>query len=116
MQSGNRNIHPGMIDISIEEKRVDLPLNTPALRKKRAKSKNMRSAEEVEASIQQVTAYKRQSLKDKLDNVTPQPLVPPVTPWNSTKTHDVSDEEDGGNIMDNALMCQGCAGNHKGWQ
>ena len=65
------------------------------------KKKNMRSAEEVKASIQWVTAYKRQSLKDKLVNTTPQRLVPPATSWNSTETHDVSDEEDGGDIMGN---------------
>ena len=101
MRSGNRNIHLGMINISINEERVDLLPNTPTLRKKGAKNKNMRSAEEVKAGIQWVTTYKRQSLKDKLINVTPQPLVPPATPWNSIETHDVSDEEDGGDIMDN---------------
>ena len=82
MRSGNRNIHPGMIDISVKEERVNLLPNTPTLRKKRAKNKNTRSAEEVEAGIQQVAAYERQSLKDILVNATPQPLVPPATPWN----------------------------------
>ena len=100
-RSTNSKTHPGMIDVSIEEEKMDVLLNTPPPRKKRPTYKNMRSAEEIEAGIQRVAAYERQSLQDELVNATPQPLVPPATPRNSAETH-VSDEEDGGDIMDNA--------------
>ena len=60
-RSGNSNAHLGMVDISIEEEMANLPPNTPALRKKRARSKKAKSAEEVEAGIHCVATYKRQS-------------------------------------------------------
>ena len=101
MRSGNGNAHPGAVDISIKEKTVDLPPNTPTLRKKRARSKKTKSAEEVEAGIQRVATYERQSLNDKLVNATPQALVAPVAPHNPTQSHDVSEEGDGGNVVDN---------------
>ena len=102
MRSGNGNAHPGVVDISIKEKMVDLPPNTPAPRKKRARSKKTKSAEEVEAGIQHVATYERQSLNDELVNATPQALVAPVAPHNPTQSRDISEEGDGGNVVDNA--------------
>ena len=53
MRSGNSNRHPGVVDISIEEDEVDHLLKTPAPRKTLARNKkNVKSAKEVEASIQ----------------------------------------------------------------
>ena len=61
----------------------------------------MKSSKDVKASIQWVATYERQSLHNKLTNATPWPLVCPATPWNSTKSCEVSDNEDGGDMMDN---------------
>ena len=100
-RSSNGNAHPGTVNISVEEKTVDLPPNTPAPRKKRAKSKKTKSAEEVEAGIQRVATYERQSLNDELVNTTPHALVAPTAPHNPTQPCEVSEEEDGGNVVDN---------------
>ena len=100
MRFGNGNRHPGIVDISIEEDEVDCLLKTPAPRKTLARNKkNVKSAEEVKASIQQVAAYERQSLIEELVNATPQPLVIPAPSYNPP---DFSDEEDDSNANDNA--------------
>ena len=82
-RSGNGNRHPGVVDISIEEDEVDRLPKTPAPRKTLARNKkNVKSAKEVEASIQRVAAYERQSLIEELVNTTPQPLVIPAPSHN----------------------------------
>ena len=80
---GNGDAHPGMVDINVEEERVDLPQNTPSPRKKRARNKKTKSAK---AGIQCVTTYKRQSLNDELINATPQAHVAPVAHHNPTQS------------------------------
>ena len=99
-RSGNSNRHPGVVDISTEEDEVDHLPKTPAPRKTLAgNKKNVKSAKEVEASIQRVAAYERQSLIEELVNATPQPLVIPAPSHNPP---DFSDEEDDGDANDNA--------------
>ena len=59
-RSRNATVHPSAVDISMEEEMVDNIPKTPAPKKCKARNKkDIKSAEEIEAGIQCVAAYKR---------------------------------------------------------
>ena len=96
-------MHPGTVDISMDEERMDLLPKTPAPRKRRARNqKNTKSVEEVEAGIKHVAAYEKQSLNEEFLNTTLQPLVTSAATGNHPETHDLSKDENGGDAADNA--------------
>lgn len=102
-RSRNATAHPGVVDISIEETADNLP-KTPAPKKRKPRSKkDIKSAEEVEAGIQRVAAYERQSLNEELVDATPQVVYTPAPPRDPSEPHESSEHDEGGNIFDNAL-------------
>ena len=64
-------MHPGVVDISVEEQGKDLLLKTPVPWRRSQQTKNVKSAAETEAGIKCVTAYERKSLNEELVNATP---------------------------------------------
>ena len=62
----------------------------------------MKSAEEVEAGIQHVAAYKKQSLHEELVDATPQVVCTPAPPQDVSDPLELSGHEEGSNISDNA--------------
>ena len=62
----------------------------------------MKSAEEVEAGIQCVAAYEKQSLHKELIDATPQVVYTPAPPQDVSDPLESSGHEEGGNISDNA--------------
>ena len=98
-------MHPGVVDISVEEQGEDLLLKTPVPQKRSQQTKNTKSAAETEAGIKHVAACKRKSLNEELVNMTPQGVVTPVAPHQPSESSNLtkSDKDEGGNIEDNAL-------------
>ena len=98
-------MHPGVVDISVEEKGKGLLPKTPVPQRGSQKTKNAKSATETEAGIKRITAYERKSLNKELVNVTPQGIVTPVAPHQPSESSDFteSDKDEGGNIEDNIL-------------
>ena len=106
MRSCNTVAHPGVVDISVKEVGDDHIPKTPLPQKKMTRprqTKNLKSAEEIEAGIQQVLAYKKQSLNNKLTNATPHGIFTPTAPCRPSKHGDSSEHDEGGNINDNML-------------
>lgn len=97
---GNSGAHPGAVDIS--DKEEDLFPKTPAPKKRSSKVKNKKSGTELEAGLECVATYKKQSLHNGLSEATPQAMYTPAAPHSPAESREASDEE-GGNISDNAL-------------
>ena len=97
-RSRNATAHPGVVDISMEETADNVP-KTPAPKKRRARAKKgIKSAEDIEAGIQRVAAYERQSLNEELIDATPQVVNTPAPPQDPSSY----EHNKGGNISDNA--------------
>ena len=97
-------MHPGVVDISVEEKGEDLLLKTPVPQRRSQQTKNAKSAAEMEAGIKHITVYERKSLNEELINATPQGIITPVAPCQPSESSDLteSDKDESGNIEDNA--------------
>ena len=95
-RSCNATAHPSAVDISMEEETADNIPKTPAPKKRKARyKKNIKSAEEIEAGIQRVAAYERQSLKEELIHTTPQVVYTPAPPHDPSEPHESSERDKG---------------------
>lgn len=96
---GNSRAHPGAIDISNKEE--DLLPKTPAPKKMSSKAKNKKLGTELEAGLERVATYEKQSLHNELSEATPQATYTPTAPHSPAESREASNEE-GGKISDNA--------------
>ena len=66
-------------------------------------TKNLKSAEEIEAGIQWVATYKKQHLNDELVNATPETIFTPAAPCKPSELGESSEHGEGGDTNDKML-------------